>query len=118
MSGTKRQGNARDGSKVPATPARFGNNWRGYRLKPALRHKRRSDTVAPDRGDEASTKRENNRLRRAADRIAIADGIEESRGPTEEAEKSWLPDRGSGNGTLREEAGRAGPQRENENRTR
>ena len=81
MSDTKRAGGTRDGATWGPEPD--VNFWRGSRWKPALKRPRRSDRVVPDFIDIAGTKRENNRLRRAADRVAVREAISEA-----EAERS------------------------------
>ena len=78
MSDTKRAGGARDGRWPP--DREFPSNWwRGSGFKLPL--KRIRDRVVSDwfRG----TKRENNRMRRAADRVAVREAISEA-----EAERS------------------------------
>ena len=78
MSDTKRAGGARDG-RWPPDPE-FPSNWlRGSGFKLPL--KRIRDRVVS--GWFRGTKRENNRLRRAADRVAVREAISEA-----EAERS------------------------------
>ena len=78
MSDTKRFGGVRDGARVWETDT---NWWRGDRFKPALRRIR--DRVVFDDVSAMGTKRENNRRRRAADRVVLREAVSEA-----EAERS------------------------------
>ena len=102
MSDTKRAGNARDGARI-GDKAPFRNNWRGYRAKEAIRRVKRSPEVVPDWPDEKTTKRENNRIRRAADRVAVRRGIDEAAAERGSDEAEQTEERTPGNG------GPAGP---------
>ena len=84
MSDTKRSGGARDG-RWPPDPEFPSNWWRGSRWKRALQRKHRSDRALWHSLWElvAWTKRENNRVRRAAGRVALREAVSEA-----EAERS------------------------------
>ena len=76
MARTRRSGGARDGRRYVEGRGVSNSNVRGYRRKIALR--RTGDRVTRDWSDTWASRRENNRVRRAADRVVVREGLQDA----------------------------------------
>ena len=85
MSDTRRHGGARDGRKNWCRDAAaWMSRERGERFKRALRRGHRGDVVRRGWNGDTATRRDNNRRRRAADKVTIRGAVADMIGEEEE----------------------------------